>query len=81
MDRETNSGLDGQTLFTWGTTAQDAIAMAAKIMDLPTDWLNARYTGLTRPGSYDYDGNAIDGYKEATGNTLRRYAVTMKEGK
>lgn len=33
--------------------------------------------GLTRPGSYDYEGNAVDGYKENIGTTTYRYRVDL----
>ena len=43
---------------------------------LPT--LDVRATGLTRTGSYEFVGNAVDGYKEEAANTQRRYAVDVR---
>ena len=40
--------------------------------------LVALWTGLTRPGTYDFAGNSVDGYKEEPANTKRRYAVDVR---
>ncbi len=43
---------------------------------LPT--LDVKWTGLTRPLGYDFEGNAVDGYKDSPNNTVRRYAVDVR---
>ena len=43
---------------------------------LPT--LDVHWTGMTRPLGYDFDGNAVDGYKDSPNNTVRRYAVDVR---
>jgi len=35
---------------------------------------------VTRPGSYDWNGNAVDGYKDSVDTTLRRYRVDIQVG-
>jgi len=43
---------------------------------LPT--LEVNRTGLTRPGRYDVDGNAIEGYKDTHAVPEKRYAVDVR---
>ena len=43
---------------------------------LPT--LDVAFTGHSRPGRYDYDGNAVDGYRDQPAKTERRYAVDVR---
>jgi len=33
---------------------------------------------VSRPGSYDWDGNAVDGFQESPANTVRRYRVDVQ---
>ena len=40
--------------------------------------LDVKWTGVTRPLGYDYEGNAADGYKDSPNNTVRRYAVDVR---
>ena len=81
MDRQIETGLGGDKLFTWAADQADAIRVASAHMGVPQPLLAARYTGLTRPGSYDIEGNPIDGETESVGTSMRRYAVTPKAGK
>ncbi len=43
---------------------------------LPT--LDVHRTGLSRPGRYDVDGNAVDGYKDTAAIPEKRYAVDVR---
>lgn len=80
MDREIRIGTGG-TVFAWATTAADAEGVASKVMGIPAAMLSAKRTGLIRPGGYEVGGNAIDGYSEATGDTMARWSVKAKGSK
>jgi len=81
MNGVDTSAFEDTRWYVWDTTPVRAIAQVSRHLkklvgnDVP---LTAKWTGLTRPGSYDYEGNAIDGYKENVGTTLRRYRVDVK---
>ena len=72
--------------YVWAESVKDARAkvgralvkegMVPTISLLPP--LDVTATGLTRPGRYDYDGNAVDGYRDQPANALRRYAVDVR---
>ena len=40
--------------------------------------LDVHWSGHTRPGSYDFVGNSVDGYKDEPSHTKRRYAVDVR---
>ena len=40
--------------------------------------LDVSWTGMTRPGSYDFVGNSVEGFKEEPSHTRRRYAVDVR---
>ena len=62
------------------TQAKDKIASELRgegIITALQPELVVTWTGVTRPGSYDYRGNESDGYTEQIGKSQRRYAVDI----
>ncbi len=79
MERETRYGLDGTTVYTWATDPKSATVEAATFTGIPRMLLDARATGLTRPGGYELDD--ITEGTSTTGDSYRRYAVKGKATK
>ena len=79
IERDVQMGLGGDRVHLWATDADDAKGVASRVLGIPVHLVEAHWSGLTRPGSYDIEGNPIDGETENTGRSMRRY--TVKAGK
>ena len=66
-----------RSLFVWATDAGEAQRQAAAYYldtyGVHVEAFTTRYTGHTRPGSYDYTMDTGGNVTEATGRSLRRY--------